>query len=82
MKRPCRVPGCDNPISERYLMCSPCWRRVPKPMKRALRATYGDHVTSAHQSAALACLRAARETLKTDDDRAAELDKTAPRLFP
>jgi len=42
MKHPCKAPGCDRQISERYLMCPRHWAQVPGPIQlgvhRAWRA--------------------------------------------
>ena len=43
MSHPCRIPGCDRPAKDGQLMCWPHWRRVPRPLNKAIFATvHGD----------------------------------------
>jgi hypothetical protein len=44
MSHPCAIPGCTRPAKDGQLMCWPHWRRVPRPLNKAIFATYGvDH---------------------------------------
>ncbi len=36
----CAAPGCDNVIHRDRLMCPGHWRRVPGPLRDAVRTTY------------------------------------------
>lgn len=37
---PCRTPGCKHLRSQRALICSVCWHRLPKRLRRALRVKH------------------------------------------
>jgi len=39
---PCPVKGCTAHAKPNQLMCWPHWRRVPKPLNRAVFETYAD----------------------------------------
>ncbi len=36
----CHNPACKAPCEPRYLMCSRCWYRVPKPLRDEVWRTY------------------------------------------
>ncbi len=40
--QPCPVKGCTAHAKRNQLMCWPHWRRVPKPLNRAVFDTYAD----------------------------------------
>lgn len=40
--KPCPVKGCTAHAKPNQLMCWPHWRRVPKPLNRAVFETYAD----------------------------------------
>lgn len=40
--KPCPVKGCTAHAKPNQLMCWPHWRRVPKPLNRAVFETYQD----------------------------------------
>jgi hypothetical protein len=39
-KHTCHARGCDVAVAPELLMCLSHWRRVPKPIQRAVWATY------------------------------------------
>lgn len=40
MSHPCPIDGCTRLAKDGQLMCWPHWRRVPKPLNRAVFETY------------------------------------------
>jgi hypothetical protein len=40
--KPCPVRGCTAHAKPNQLMCWPHWRRVPKPLNRAVFETYAE----------------------------------------
>ena len=40
--KPCPIKGCTAHAKRNQLMCWPHWRRVPKPLNRAVFETYED----------------------------------------
>lgn len=42
----CRVPACDEPISEELLMCGTHWRYLPGPLRRAIWRNYRRNIVT------------------------------------
>jgi len=58
----CPARGCARPVPPGMLMCPADWRRVPKPLQRAVWAAWDDgrgQGTPAHRAACRAAIAAA-----------------------
>lgn len=42
MSHPCPVKGCERPAKDQQLMCWPHWRRVPRPLNKAIFETFAN----------------------------------------
>lgn len=57
MAHDCFWPGCPQRISERFLMCRPHWRMVPKHLQDPIWSTANGRGTMADRIVALAAVR-------------------------
>ncbi|AUN31267.1 hypothetical protein [Niveispirillum cyanobacteriorum] len=37
---PCEVPGCGGTRAQGYLLCSPCWRAVPRRLQSCVYSSF------------------------------------------
>lgn len=50
MSHPCPINNCTTPAKDGQLMCWPHWRRVPKPLNKAIFETYRSRDWTAYRA--------------------------------
>lgn len=64
MSRRCPVEGCTSSVPDRFLMCVPHWRSVPRVIKRAWAVTLLQYAARPTREAALATIENRHEVVR------------------